>query len=136
MAVQLWEKMTSFSSWPRNWPNWKLGNRGCFKFSSRRGGEELGDAVGDLGTIAGPVVDAVALEDDRGGLGAGVVGSDHFDGTTVAGAILFDDNDAVMGLLTGANARQTNHQHRVDPLRKSLDGFRVAVTCTGDIQMG
>jgi hypothetical protein len=24
-----------------------------------------------------------------------------------------------VGLLTGANARQTNHQHRVDPLRKA-----------------
>jgi len=94
-------------------------------------GEELANGLGELGSLACPVIDAVALEVDAGGLGAGIVGADHFNGAAVAGAVLFDDNDAVMGLLTGANARQTNHQHRVDPLRKSLDGFRVAVMSTG-----
>jgi hypothetical protein len=113
-----------------------LYRRNSLGFNSCNGGglmlgEEFANGLGELGSLSGPVIDAVALEVDACGIGAGIVGTDHFDGTAIAGAVLFDDNDAVMGLLTGANARQTNHQHRVDPLRKSLDGFRVAVTCTG-----
>jgi hypothetical protein len=93
-------------------------------------GEKLADGLGELSALAGPVVDAIALEVNGGGLGAGVVGTDHFDRTAIAGAIFFDNNDAIVGLLAGANARQTNHQHRVDPLKK-LDVFRVAVKCAG-----
>jgi hypothetical protein len=89
-------------------------------------GEELADGLGKLGSFAGPVIDAIALEVDGCGLGAGVVGTDHFDGTAIAGAIFFDDNDAVVGLLTGANARQTNHQHWGKSSQKSLNVFRVA----------
>jgi len=81
-------------------------------------GEELPDGLGELCAFTGPVVDAIALEVNGSGFGAGVVGTDHFDRAAIAGAIFFDDNDAVVGLLTGANARQTNHQHRVDPLKK------------------
>ena len=73
--------------------------------------EELADALGHAGSIAHPVVDAVALEFERGGRGAGVVGADDLDGAAVAGAIFFDNNDALVGLLASANARQTNHQH-------------------------
>ena len=80
--------------------------------------EELPDGLGELCAFTGPVVDAIALEVNGRGFGAGVVGTDHFDRTAIAGAIFFDDNDAVVGLLTGANARQTNHQHRVVPLKK------------------
>ncbi len=86
-------------------------------------GQELPDGLRELGSLAGPVVDAVALEVDSSGLGAGVVGADDLDRAAVAGAVLFDDNNAVMGLLTGANARQTNHQHWVDPL-KTLEWFQ------------
>ena len=93
-------------------------------------GQELADGFGELCAFAGPVVDAVALEVNGGGLGAGVIGADHFDRAAIAGAILFDDNDAIVGLLTGANARQTNHQHRVDPLKNS-NVFRVAVNGAG-----
>ncbi len=82
-------------------------------------GKELANGLGELGAFAGPVVDAVALEVHGGGLGAGVVGADHLDRAAIPGTILFDDNDAIVGLLTGANARQTNHQHRVDPLKNS-----------------
>lgn len=88
-------------------------------------GEELANGLGELSSLAGPVVDAIALEVNGGGLGAGVVGTDNFDRTAVAGAIFFDDNDAIMGLLTGANARQTNHQHRGRSSQKSLNVFRV-----------
>ena len=80
-------------------------------------GEELADGLGELGAFTCPVVDAIALEVDGSGLSAGVIGADHLDRAAIAGAILFDDNDAIVGLLTGANARQTNHQHRVDPLK-------------------
>ena len=45
------------------------------------------------------------------GRGAGIVDAYDLDGAAVAGAILFDDNDAVVGLLACAYARQTNHQH-------------------------
>jgi len=93
-------------------------------------GEELANGLRELSALGGPVIDTVALEVDGGGLGAGIVGTHDFNGTAIAGAILLDDNDAVMGLLTGANARQTNHQHRVDPL-KSSNVFRVAVQCAG-----
>jgi hypothetical protein len=84
-------------------------------------GEELANGLGELGAFAGPVVDAIALEVDGGGFSAGVVGTDHFDRTAIAGAIFFDDNDAVVGLLTGANARQTNHQHRGRSSQKSFE---------------
>ena len=75
-------------------------------------GQELADGLGELGAFGCPIVDAVTLEVDRSGAGAGIVGADHFDGASVAGAVLFNDNDAIVGLLTRANARQTNHQHR------------------------
>ena len=91
-------------------------------------GKELSDGLGKLCSLTGPVVDAVTLEVNRSGLGPGIIGADHFDRAAIAGAILFDDNDAIVGLLTGANARQTNHQHRVDPLKHS-NVFRVAVNC-------
>ena len=35
----------------------------------------------------------------------GIVGADDFDGAAVAGAILLDDNDAIVRLLTRSNAR-------------------------------
>ncbi len=96
---------------------------GSFGFGRGNGsrlmlGQKLADGLGELCALAGPVVDAITLEVHGGGLGAGVIGADHFDRAAIAGAILFDDNDAIVGLLTGANARQTNHQHRVDPLKK------------------
>ena len=75
-------------------------------------GEQLADGLGELGTIGGPVVDAIALEVDGGWLGAGVVGAYDFDGAAVAGAVFFNHNNAVVGLLAGAYARQTDHQHR------------------------
>jgi hypothetical protein len=92
---------------------------GCGERFRDRRGIEFCDAVGEQGSIADPVVDAVALEGDRGGCGARVVGANDFDGAAVAGSILLYDNDAVVGLLGGANARQTDHQHLGNPLKKS-----------------
>jgi hypothetical protein len=51
------------------------------------------------------------LQVDGGGAGAGVIGADDLDRTAIAGAVLLNDHDAVVGLLAGANARQTNHYH-------------------------
>ncbi len=72
-------------------------------------GEELGYGLGELSTLAGPVVDAVALQSDAGGFGAGVIGADNFDGAAIAGAILFNDDNTIVGLLAGANAGETDH---------------------------
>ena len=74
-------------------------------------GDQFLDAVRNLGSLAGPMIDAVALEQDGGGVGAGIVGADYFDGAAVAGAVLFNDDYAIVGLLAGAKARQTNHDH-------------------------
>ena len=79
-----------------------------------RGGvffDDLGDGRGELSAHAAPVADAFVLELDRSRAGAGVIGSHHLDGATIAGAVLLDDDYAVIGLLAGANARQTNHDH-------------------------
>jgi hypothetical protein len=85
-----------------------------FGFRSDDGllGQKAADGLRDLSSLGCPVVDAIALEFDAGGVGAGIVSTNHLDRTAIAGAVLLDDNDAVMGLLTGANARQTDHQHR------------------------
>ncbi len=78
--------------------------------------EQLSDRLGELSSFRSPVINAIMLYLDRGGLGARVVRAHNFNGTAIARAIFFDDNDAVVGLLAGANARQTDHQHRVNPL--------------------
>jgi len=75
--------------------------------------DELRHDVRHLGANAGPVVDTIALEANRCRFRTRVVGTNHFDGAAIAGAVLFDHNDAVVGLLTRSNARQTNHDHLV-----------------------
>ncbi len=76
-------------------------------------GDELGDRGRERGADTAPVGDAFVLEVDGGRLGAGIVGADDFNGAAVAGAVFLDDDDAVVGLLAGAEARQTNHYHGV-----------------------
>jgi hypothetical protein len=106
-----------FGEWSSNWRvsddrNWR--------------GEEFTYPLGEQSTIADPEVDAVSLEIKRGGRGARIVGANDFDGAAVARAILLDDNDSVVGLLAGANARQTDHQHLGNPLKENeLFGRRV-----------
>src|ERR1700742_909048 len=73
--------------------------------------QQLADGLRELRSLRSPVVDAIALEVDAGRAGAWVVGAHDLDRAAVAGAVLFDNNDAVVRLLAGANARQTNHQH-------------------------
>ena len=111
----------------------------CFR-GLRGLAEQLAYGLGELCALGGPVVDALTLEVDSGGVGAGIVGADNLDGTTVAGAILLNNDNAIVGLLAGANARQTNHQHWVVPLKKSLDVFRVlrlgVLKCREFLHMG
>jgi hypothetical protein len=45
------------------------------------------------------------------GVGAGIVCTHNFDRSAITGAIFFNDNDTIIRLLGGANARQTNHDH-------------------------
>jgi hypothetical protein len=87
------------------------GGKNWLSCRSDRRLEQLGNGDRELGTFAGPVVDALALDVDGGGAGAGVVGANHLDRATVAGAVLLNDNDTVIRLLAGAKARQSNHQH-------------------------
>ena len=81
-------------------------------------GQELADPLRELRSLGGPVIDAVALEVDAGGVGTGIVGSHNLDRTAIAGAVLLNYNDAVVRLLAGAYARQTNHQHWKGPLKE------------------
>ena len=74
--------------------------------------EQLLNPVRELSSLAGPVIDALALDVDGGGVGAGVVGAYHFDRAAVAGTVLLNYNDTVVRLLAGAKTRQTDHQHR------------------------
>ena len=75
-------------------------------------GEQFANGLGETSALAGPIVNAIALEIDACGGGAGIVGAYNFYGTAVAGTVLFDHNDAVMGLFARSNTRQTNHQHK------------------------
>jgi hypothetical protein len=103
----LWEPEKTF---PKIQKQGDLSSRGSF---CRRGGlcQQLSDAIGQLRAIANPIVDAVALQIDCRWVGAGIVCAHYFNGPAIAGAILFDNNDAIVGLLTRSNARQTDHQH-------------------------
>ena len=73
--------------------------------------KKLPDTIGQLCAIAGPVVDAVALQVNGRGVGAWIVRTHNFDRTAVTGTIFFNYDDAVVRLLTRSNARQTDHQH-------------------------
>ena len=127
----------------RHSPFWKIRPKGGIEVARKLSGygwlggrglcEQLGDALGELSAVAGPVGDAVALEVDGRGVGAGVVGPDDFDGTAIAGAILFNDNDTVVGLLGGSNAGETDHQHLGITFQNSFyQGLRlVAADCSG-----
>jgi hypothetical protein len=72
---------------------------------------QLGDDRGKLRSHAAPIGDALVLQVNRGRVSAGIVGADDLDRTAVPGAVLLDNHDTIIGLLGGANTRQTNHHH-------------------------
>ena len=51
------------------------------------------------------------LQVDAGRVGARIVCADNFDGAAIAGAVLLNHDNAVVGLFTGAETRQTDHNH-------------------------
>ena len=113
----------------------KLGrDDGLGRLSGRSLLEQDGDALGELGAVADPIVDAIALQVNGRGVGAGVVGSDNFDRTAVAGAVLFNHNDAVVGLFARSNTRETDHQHFGHYLSEQLV-VRVAAIDRGLLRM-
>ncbi len=65
-------------------------------------GDELFEGRRELSTLAAPIGDPLVLEIDRGGAGARIIGANNFDGAAVAGAVLFDDDNPIIGLLAGA----------------------------------
>ena len=91
-----------------------------FGRNSRGGCQQLANALGQLSAVAGPVVDTFALKVNSGGVRAGVISPDNLDRAAIAGAVLFDNNDAVVGLLACAYARQTDHQHLGIPLETTM----------------
>jgi hypothetical protein len=93
---------------------------GSLDRSGGRLSHQLADAVRELSALADPVIDTVTLDFYRSRGGTGIVGADHLYRAAVTGTILLDDNDAVMGLLAGANARQTDHQHCKELLKISI----------------
>ena len=74
-------------------------------------GQQFAYTIGELCAFRHPVINPLALQFHASWVGAGIVSTHHFDRTPIASAILFDDNDTVIRLLGGANARQTNHDH-------------------------
>src|SRR6266481_6221976 len=75
--------------------------------------KQFGDAIGELGAVAGPVVDTVLFQQHACRVGTRVVGTHNFNRTAIARTILLDYNDTVVRLLARSKARQTNHQHRI-----------------------
>ena len=75
------------------------------RLGGRVPGKDFSDGFRELGTITSPIGDAVVLQIHGGRSGAGVVGTYDFHGAAIAGAVLFDDNDAVVGLLARSNTR-------------------------------
>jgi hypothetical protein len=64
-----------------------------------------------LSAIAGPIVDPITLEINGCGVRTRIVSSDNLYRPAIPCAVLFNNNDAIVGLLTRSNARQTDHQH-------------------------
>ena len=75
--------------------------------------QQLGHAVGELGSVAGPVLDAVLLQQHACRARPRVVSANDFNRTTIARTILLDHDYSVIRLLARSKARQTNHQHRI-----------------------
>jgi len=64
-----------------------------------------------LRTDTAPIGDAIIIEHHRSRVGTRVVGTDDLNRTAIAGAVLFNDHDTIIGLLASAKTRQTNHHH-------------------------
>jgi hypothetical protein len=84
--------------------------RYCSRFSWLLG-HQLSDTLRQLCSIAGPVVDTVTLQIDSRGSCTRIIGAHHLNRAAITGSVFLNNNDAIVGLLTRSNARQTDHQH-------------------------
>jgi len=75
--------------------------------------QQLGDAIGELGAVAGPVLDTVLFQQNACRVCTRVVSTNNFNRTPIARTIFLDHDYSVVRLLTRSKARQTYHQHRV-----------------------
>jgi len=93
-----------------------LGSSGC----GWRDLNQLGNAVGELCSLAGPIINALLLQLEGGRAGAGIVGAHNLNGAAIARAILLNYDYSIVRLLTRTKARQTNHQHRSESFQTWL----------------
>jgi hypothetical protein len=71
------------------------------------------EGIGGLRTLAQPVVHAGQINVETLGLGAGIVGADGLDRIAITTRTGFGDNHAVMRLMGGANAGETDFKCHV-----------------------
>jgi hypothetical protein len=78
------------------------------KLSGRRlivSGNKFLDAFGEMGSLAGPILDTISPQLHSGWVGAGIVGAHDFERPPVAGTVFLNDNYAVVRLLARAETR-------------------------------
>src|ERR1700722_18114670 len=96
--------------WPQQWSGSRVLGGGTGAGRSRcRLREQLVHPVRHLRALRHPVLDAVALQFDAGGVGARIVRPHHFHRAAVARAFLLNYHNAIVGLFARTPARQTNH---------------------------
>src|SRR5581483_6350801 len=71
--------------------------------------DDLADSVRHFGALGNPIIDALALELNAGGVGTGIVSSHDLDRAAIARAFLLDHHHAIMRLFARTRARQTDH---------------------------
>src|ERR1700691_4015136 len=105
---EAWVSRRFFAGRPVSDRTDKLG-RSC---SRRVGGQQFGHTLGELCSVAGPVLYALTLQIDGGRIGAWVIGPHHLDRPAIASTVLLNHNNTIIRLLPCTEASQTNHQHR------------------------
>src|SRR3989449_3965607 len=84
--------------------------------------DEAADGIARLGALGQPMLDALRVQLDLRGLFQGIVGSYVFHLAAIAGATLFDDDNAIKRLLLLPNPLQTDHQHKPIPPERYYTG--------------
>src|SRR5262249_6791806 len=87
---------------------------GGFLLRALVGFQQPVDRVGRLGAAAAPMVEALAVHQQRARVSGGIVSTELLDEAAPSGAALIGDDDAIEGCLFGADAAQTYvNGHRV-----------------------
>lgn len=82
--------------------------------------EQVPDRVRALGAVLDPIFDAVLLDVEGDGIGAGVEVAQDFQGLAPRVATLFHDYETVFGLFLLADAGETDRKHNRNDLIKLL----------------